>query len=63
MFIVMMKSGASAAQVSRVVTELEDEFPEHEFVVGEPTLAEYSGNILAAVEEGHRTRRMRRRSI
>ena len=50
-FIFMMGPDATIAQQSRMMSELEDRFPLHDFLLGDAHFAEYDRNILALLDD------------
>lgn len=49
-FIFVMVKSSSRAQQSRVLVELDERFPEHDFLLGDAHLEEYERNIVAVVD-------------
>lgn len=49
----LLKKNASKAQIFRVLTDLEDQFPQHDFVAGDARFPEYEENVLATLELGN----------
>jgi len=46
----MLRKNATSGQIFKVLTELEDRFPQHDFVAGDARSAQYEQNILATLE-------------
>ncbi len=49
-FVFVLKPGANSAQIFRMLTELEDQFPQHDFVAGDTRFGETEQAILATIE-------------
>jgi hypothetical protein len=49
-FVFVLKPGATSAQVFRMLTELEDEFPQHDFIAGDGRFREPDQAILATID-------------
>ncbi len=49
-FIFLMSPNASIAQQARMMSELEDRFPQHDFLLGDGHFLEYERNILALLD-------------
>jgi hypothetical protein len=50
-FIFLMSPVATSAQQTRMMSELEDRFPQHDFLMGDGHFAEYERNILALLDD------------
>jgi len=49
-FIFLMSPEATSAQQTRMMSELEDRFPQHDFLIGDGQFVEYERNILALLD-------------
>lgn len=50
-FIFMMSAKATSAQHTRMLAELEERFPQHDFLLGDVHFAAYERNILALLDD------------
>lgn len=50
-FIFVMGPEATSAQQTRMMSELEDRFPQHDFLLGDAQFAEYERNVLALLDD------------
>jgi len=50
-FIFLMSPEATSAQQTRMMSELEDRFPQHNFLMGDGHFVEYERNILALLDD------------
>jgi hypothetical protein len=49
-FLFVLAKSATSAQQSRMLAELEERFPEHDFLIGDVHFEEYERNIMALVD-------------
>ncbi len=50
-FIFIMSPEATSAQQTRMMSELEERFPQHDFLLGDVRFAGYERNILALLDD------------
>lgn len=49
-FIFVMKPDTSSAEAFRMLSELEEQFPDDDFILGDARFGNFESNILATVE-------------